>query len=411
MSPFSVSATTTELSLMMAGSSSGLFMSRGSATETPCWRKGVMTMKMISSTSIMSTIGVTLMSEVKPPPPPDDMPISLLPRPRSARGASAGAPAANNGAVAPAARERGGGGARSEAPVTLFRKPLRPELPRAVLQEVVDQLGRRVVHLDDEAVDLAREVVEEPHGGHRHGEPERGRQQRLGDAARDGADTGRLSRLHAGERVDDAEHRAEETHERGGRADGGETREAALELGRLDGDGALESALAGLDLVARDVGRSLVRAELLEAGVDDHREVRLLVLVADVDGLLDAVVLQRLGDARGELARLLLGGRVGQVALDHDGDGVHRHDQQDDDDGQRHPPEILHHLGDGEGALEVFTTLGGLLEQESEEAESLAPENAQQNSHGRNPPKVFGCDGRCASPFGRGASDPRPSRP
>ena len=54
---------------MIAGSSSGLFMSRGSATETPCWRNGVMTMKMISSTSMMSTIGVTLMSELKPPLP------------------------------------------------------------------------------------------------------------------------------------------------------------------------------------------------------------------------------------------------------------------------------------------------------------------------------------------------------
>jgi hypothetical protein len=75
-----VIATTTEVSLMMAGSSSGLRMSRGSVTETPCWRKGVMTMKMMRITSMMSTIGVTLISEERPPaPPPPDILITFSP--------------------------------------------------------------------------------------------------------------------------------------------------------------------------------------------------------------------------------------------------------------------------------------------------------------------------------------------
>jgi hypothetical protein len=39
------------------------------ATFTPDWSRGVTTMKMINSTSIMSTIGVTLISEFKSLPP------------------------------------------------------------------------------------------------------------------------------------------------------------------------------------------------------------------------------------------------------------------------------------------------------------------------------------------------------
>src|SRR5947209_20576701 len=190
MSPFSVMATTTELSLMIAGSSSGFFVSRGSATETPCWRNGVITMKMIRSTNMMSTIGVTLMSDWRPPPPPAVIPIAFY----------------SFGAHGPTRRARGRlnflSHARAGAPQSRNLKNLRPELPRPVLQEVVDQLRRRVVHLDDEAVNLAREVVEEPHGGHGHGETERGRQERLGDAARDRADARRLGGLHAGEGVD-----------------------------------------------------------------------------------------------------------------------------------------------------------------------------------------------------------------
>src|SRR5205085_1864253 len=238
MSPFSVTATTTEVSLMMFWSSSGLRMSRGSATEPPCWRNGVMTMKMIRSTSMMSTIGVTLMSDWRPPPPPAVIPIAFY---------SFGAP--GQLAARLAARPARAGNSLPRAPGGPERRPsrnlknLRPELPRAILQEVVDQLRRRVVHLNDEAVNLAREVVEEPHGGHGHGESERRRQQSLGDAARDRADAGRLRGLHAGEGVDDAEHRAEESDERGRRADGGEAGESALELGALDGDGSLQGAL------------------------------------------------------------------------------------------------------------------------------------------------------------------------
>jgi len=61
--------------------------------------------------------------------------------------------------------------------------------------------------------------------------------------------------------------RAEEADERSRRTDGGESREAALHFGVDDGDGALETALGGVD----DVGvRNLLRSRLEfgEAGGD-----------------------------------------------------------------------------------------------------------------------------------------------
>src|SRR4051812_10023193 len=51
----------------------------GSVTGTPVCSMGAATMKMISSTSITSTSGVTLISDIMPlpPPPPEDIPIAL----------------------------------------------------------------------------------------------------------------------------------------------------------------------------------------------------------------------------------------------------------------------------------------------------------------------------------------------
>src|SRR3954452_17510876 len=50
----------------------------GSVTGTPVCSMGAATMKMIISTNMTSTSGVTLISEIMPlPPPPDDMPIAL----------------------------------------------------------------------------------------------------------------------------------------------------------------------------------------------------------------------------------------------------------------------------------------------------------------------------------------------
>src|SRR4029450_8599723 len=83
----------------------------------------------------------------------------------------------------------------------------------ALLDELVEQLRAGVVHLDVEVLDLAVEVVEGPHRGHRDEEPESGGDERLGDTGRDGRDAARPGERHAREGVDDAERGPEQTHE------------------------------------------------------------------------------------------------------------------------------------------------------------------------------------------------------
>src|SRR5688500_18902715 len=155
-------------SLIMFGSTSGLFKFFGRATVMPCCKNGVTTMKMISSTSMMSTIGVTLISDCRPPLlPPACIDITespfTTPQPVTAGAARA----------APSGFTIGHS----------IRRVLGLQLLRAVLDEVVDQFRCRVVHLDDEAVDLAREVVEQPHSGYGHQQTKSGGKQRFRDTA------------------------------------------------------------------------------------------------------------------------------------------------------------------------------------------------------------------------------------
>src|SRR5438094_8075177 len=97
-----------------------------SSTLTPFCNIGVMTMKMIRRTSITSAIGVTLISEVTSPLPPlDPIPIVLLPR-------------------------------------------------SVLFNEVVDQLGRRIRHLDAERFNFVGEPVVRPHGRYCHEQTECG---------------------------------------------------------------------------------------------------------------------------------------------------------------------------------------------------------------------------------------------
>src|SRR5436190_24203752 len=124
-----------------SGFFAGLFV-WGSFTDWPFWSMGVTTMKMIRSTSTTSTSGVTLMSALT---------LGLL-------------------------------------------SSIRDSM---LLQEEVDELGGGVGHLDLEALETVREVVE----GHdrRDGDEqsERGRDQRLGDAGGDRADSARAAGGHA----------------------------------------------------------------------------------------------------------------------------------------------------------------------------------------------------------------------
>src|ERR1044071_7656906 len=73
---------------------------------------------------------------------------------------------------------------------------------RRLLDEVVDELRRGVVHLHVEVLDARRQVVVDPDGGNRDDQPERGLDERFRNTDRDGAQTGRARRAEALERVD-----------------------------------------------------------------------------------------------------------------------------------------------------------------------------------------------------------------
>src|SRR3989442_11164843 len=132
-----------------------------------------------------------------------------------------------------------------------------------------------------------------------------------------------------------------------------------------------------------------MRAELLQSAVDNHGQVRLAMLIADVDRLFDAIVLERLRDPRGKLARLFLGRRISQITLDHDGDRIHGHDQKNDHDRDGDAAHVLNHLRDGElvAACRGGSRARGLPEKQKK-ADCFRSDNACKNSHG-NSSKVF----------------------
>src|SRR5215216_4459045 len=123
---------------------------------------------MMSSTSMTSTSGVTLMSDLTPPPPPKF--------------------------------------------IAMVNSPIANASGR-LLDEVVDQLRRGVVHLDVEVFETAGQEVVEPHRRNRDEQTERGFDEGFCDTGRHGADTTRAGRRDTHERVDDADDGAEQSDE------------------------------------------------------------------------------------------------------------------------------------------------------------------------------------------------------
>src|SRR3989442_215119 len=182
--------------------------------------RGVTIMKMISNTSITSISGVTLMSALT----------------------------AARALVADRAT-----GLRCLLRLEFLREDRAAELRPDALDEIVDQLFRGVRHLDGEEIDLGGEVVVEPHRRNGDDETERGGDQGLRDAGRHGAQRAAAPRCrHAGERVHDAHHRAEQSDERSRGARGRQNPEAPLQLGRHDEDLALDPPLNLVDVCADD---------------------------------------------------------------------------------------------------------------------------------------------------------------
>src|SRR4029079_11527302 len=171
----------------------------GMVALNPFAISGVTIMKMIRSTSMMSIIGITWVSDL----------IAVVPAELT---------------DVPTAAHRLLG-------LELLREDRAAELAADALDEVVDQLLRRVGHLDREVLDLGGEVVVEPHRGDRDHESERRGDQRLRDTA---GDTGQAARFaHGGHRVergDDTHRGAQQSDERRVRPDRGQHAQAALEL-------------------------------------------------------------------------------------------------------------------------------------------------------------------------------------
>src|SRR5581483_3388841 len=127
---------------------------------------------MMSSTSMTSTSGVTLISDLTPPlAPPSSIAIGQISRLR----------------IADSIRNL-----------------------RRFLNKVVHQLRRGVVHLHVEVLDASGQVVVEPHRRNRDDQAERGLDERFCNTSRNGADAARSAGRDALERGNDADDRAEQ---------------------------------------------------------------------------------------------------------------------------------------------------------------------------------------------------------
>src|ERR1035437_10242794 len=130
---------------------------------------GVMTMKMISSTSITSTIGVTLIVELTLlPSSRTEIPIVGLHACEFLFRIASGV----NDELHLLGRSRRAGAVISRPP-QLLALPEDGQFPvLTLLDEVVDQFARGVVHLDVKVLDTSGEVVERHPGGNGHEQAE-----------------------------------------------------------------------------------------------------------------------------------------------------------------------------------------------------------------------------------------------
>src|SRR5690606_28187888 len=200
----------------------------------------------------------------------------------------------------------------------------------ALADKVIDQFRGRVLHFNAKARHLVGEVVEQPHSGNRHSDTECRSHEGLSDSSTDSTDTGTFTLSECDESTDDADDRSEQSDERSCRSDSGEARKAALELSGLNRDSTLEGTLRSFHLIGSDLAARM-STEFLKARRNDHSEVRIFVLIADADSLVNIAVFQSLGNFRGVLPRLLLCLVIGEPTFDTDRDQIYRLDQQRDD--------------------------------------------------------------------------------
>src|SRR5579871_113801 len=200
---------------------------------------GVMTMKMIRSTSITSTMGVTLISDT------GGLSLTflnsifmvvLLELGRN-RGEACASPPNQLAGFRSQGLLTGGAGATLRA-----------------LQEVVDQLRAGVTHLNVEGFNLVGEIVEGPDGGESDEQTDSGGHEGFRNTARDSAETGGLFGGDSLERVDDANDGSEQTDEGSGGTNGRQTADAAFQFRAHNGLGAIQGALGRIDFLAGNFG-------------------------------------------------------------------------------------------------------------------------------------------------------------
>src|SRR5579859_269366 len=197
----------------------GILTAFGSSSGTVLVITGMVIRKMMSSTSITSTSGVVLMVAIMPPPSgaPTCMDIVSYSLRADRRGASRAAPGCGL-----LAERRGLGSRRARAarpfdldPTHQIGMQVAREVPQRVLQHLV----------------TAEQPVVAPHCGHRNEQTERRHDERLADGSGHLVDTRLTGDADTDERIQDAPHGAEQSHEGRRRADRGQEAEAAVQLG------------------------------------------------------------------------------------------------------------------------------------------------------------------------------------
>src|SRR6266849_6995152 len=249
------------------------FVVFGRLTSGPFRICGAITMKMISSTNTTSTSGVMLMAACIRAGSPSRIGRTLL---------------LDCGRL----------------DFNLFDvKPL--EL--RYFEQAVHELGRSPIHFDMESLHLAREVVEGDDGRNCDEDTQGRRDQGLCDAARNHRHAAGPRGRDAPESVDDSDHGAEKTNERGIGADGGKEPETPLQLNQRFGDGVPECARDELERSGW-IASALAHAVVLDdAGRDHLRHVGIRVQPPGFDQILDFSPVKKLLELGLELFRLTRG--------------------------------------------------------------------------------------------------------
>src|SRR5438093_12843178 len=154
-------------------------------------------------------------------------------------------------------------------------------------EQTVHELGLSPIHLDLESLNLAREVVEGDDGRNCDEDTQGRRDQGLSDAARNHRHSAGPRGRDAPEGVNDSDHGAEKTDERGSGADRGKEPETPLQLNQRFGYGVPDCARDELERSDR-IASALAHAVVLDDARRDHlRHVGILVQLPGLDQFLD----------------------------------------------------------------------------------------------------------------------------